>query len=307
VTSQCFHLVTFYSSLVTKIGASYLGVLEQPASRVFFRNLLKLRVQGAREKGSGMKYREPRILILGSPEQMALKGANLFADRARACVNTRGNFFVVLSGGSTPRRMHRLLIQESYRSEIPWGQMHVFWVDERCVPSSDPASNFGAAETDFIRQAPIPEGQVHPMPAEMAPELGALKYQEDLVSSFQLRMGEFPVFDVIFLGVGADGHTASLFPRQKALHETERMVVAVKGGEPDVSRLTMTLPVINNAREIVFLVCGKEKAGVVKSIIERGDQRLPAHKIAPDNGVLTWLLDRDAASLLTRDSEIEQD
>ncbi len=231
---------------------------------------------------------------------MALKGANLFTDRARACVNTRGNFFVALSGGSTPRRMHRLLIQESYRSEIPWGQMHVFWVDERCVRSNDPASNFGAAETDFIHQAPIPAGQVHPMPGEMAPELGALKYQEDLVSSFQLREGEFPVFDVIFLGVGADGHTASLFPRQNALNETEKMVVAVKGGDPDVSRLTMTLPVINNAMEIVFLVSGKEKAGVVKSIIESGDQGLPAHKVWPVNGVLTWLLDRDAASLLTR-------
>jgi 6-phosphogluconolactonase len=264
-------------------------------------------VQGAKEKSPGMKYREPRILISDSPEKMALNGANLFTDRARVCVNTRGNFFVALSGGSTPRRMHRLLIQESYRSEIPWGRMHVFWVDERGVPSSDPASNFGTAEIDFIHQAPIPAGQVHPMPGETAPELGALKYQEELVSSFRLRKGEFPVFDVVFLGVGVDGHTASLFPRQKALNEKEKMVVAVKGGEPDVSRLTMTLPVINNAREIVFLVCGKEKAGVIKSIIESRDQELPAHKVAPVNGVLTWLLDRDAASLLTRQTGRKKD
>jgi 6-phosphogluconolactonase len=254
-----------------------------------------------------MKYREPRILISDSPEKVALKGANLFADKAKASVNTRGKFFVALSGGSTPRPMHRLLIQEPYRLEIPWDRVHVFWVDERCVPESDPASNFGAAKRDFVRQAPIPAGQVHPMPGEMAPELGAQKYQEDFVSSFQLRDGEFPVFDLIFLGVGADGHTASLFPQQKALGETERMVVAVMGGEPYVGRLTMTLPVINNAREVVFLVSGKEKAGVVKAVIESEDQSLPARKVRPVNGVLTWLLDRDAASQLTRDSEINED
>jgi 6-phosphogluconolactonase len=247
-----------------------------------------------------VKYRQPRILILDSLEKVGVEGANLFADRAKASVNTRGKFFVALSGGSTPRPMHRLLIQEPYRSEIPWGQVHVFWVDERCVPPSDPASNFGTAKRDFIRQAPIPAGQVHPMPGEMAPELGAVKYQEDLVSSFQLREGEFPVFDIIFLGVGADGHTASLFLGQEALDETERMVVAVKGGEPDVSRLTMTFPVINNARDIVFLVSGKEKAGVVRAVIENVDQSLPAHKVRPVSGVLTWLLNRDAASLLSK-------
>jgi 6-phosphogluconolactonase len=247
-----------------------------------------------------VKYQEPRIFISDSPEKEALKGADLFAGRAKASVNTRGKFFAALSGGSTPRPMHRLLVQDPYRSEIPWGHVHLFWVDERCVPASDPASNFGAAKRDFIHQAPIPASQVHPMPGEMVPELGALKYQEDLVSSFQLREGEFPVFDIIFLGVGADGHTASLFPGRKALDETERMVVAVKGGEPYVSRLTMTLPVINNAKEVVFLVSGKEKAGVVKAIIESEDQSFPAHKVRPGNGVLTWLLDSGAASQLTK-------
>jgi 6-phosphogluconolactonase len=246
-----------------------------------------------------MKCREPRIFISDTLEKVASKGADLFVHRAKASVKTRSRFFVALSGGSTPRPMHRLLIQEPYCSEMPWGQVHAFWVDERCVPVSDPASNFGAAKGDFIHQASIPAGQLHPMPGEMAPEVGALKYQEDLVSTFQLIKGEFPVFDVIFLGVGADGHTASLFPRQKALNETERMVMAVKGGEPNVSRLTMTLPVINNAREIVFLVCGKEKARAVKAVMETEDQGLPAQKVTPVNGVLTWLLDRDAASLLT--------
>jgi 6-phosphogluconolactonase len=258
-------------------------------------------------KGSGMKYREPRIFISDTSEKVASKGADLFVLRAKASVKTRGKFFVALSGGSTPRPMHRLLIQEPYWSEMPWGQVHVFWVDERCVPVADPASNFGAAKEDFVRQASIPAGQLHPMPGEMAPELGAMKYQEELVSTFQLIRGEFPIFDVILLGVGADGHTASLFPHQKALNETERMVVAVKGGEPNVSRLTMTLPVINKAREIVFLVSGKEKARAVKAVIETEDQGLPAQKVTPVNGVLTWLLDHDAASQLTKDSEIKQD
>jgi len=194
--------------------------------------------------------------------------------------------------------MHRLLTQEPRRSNIPWDQIHVFWVDERCVPVSDPASNFGAAKRDFIDQAPIPLNQVHPMPGEIEPEAGALKYQDDLVHSFQLGEGMLPVFDLIFLGIGTDGHTASLFPGHRALKEGKRMVLAVKGGNPDVNRLTLTLPVINNAREIVFLASGKEKAPVVKAVLNQTDERLPALRVKPHNGRLSWLMDKDAASAL---------
>jgi 6-phosphogluconolactonase len=238
------------------------------------------------------------VSVLESSGDLARHGADFFVKTAKNSVQRKGMFFVALSGGSTPRAMHRLLTQEPRRSNIPWDQTHVFWVDERCVPASDPASNFGAATRDFVDQAPIPPNQVHPMPGEMEPEAGALKYQDDLVHSFQLGEGMLPVFDLIFLGIGTDGHTASLFPGHRALKEGKRMVLAVKGGNPDVNRLTLTLPVINNAREIVFLASGKEKAPVVKAVLNETDETLPALRVKPHKGRLSWLMDKDAASEL---------
>jgi 6-phosphogluconolactonase len=154
------------------------------------------------------------------------------------------------------------------------------------------------AKKDLLDVIPIPKMQVHPMPGELAPQHGALKYQQEIIDFFQPRVGKFPIFDLIFLGIGTDGHTASLFPGQIALHEKEKLVVAVKGGKPDVSRLTMTLPILNSARHLVFMVSGKEKASVVKTALEQSQVKLPAQRIHPLNGTISWLLDRDAASLL---------
>jgi 6-phosphogluconolactonase len=133
------------------------------------------------------------------------------------------------------------------------------------------------------------------MPVETPPAEGAMEYQKVIQNIFQLGEGQFPVFDLIFLGIGADGHTASLFPGQKALQETKKLVIAVKGGNPDVSRLTMTYPTLNQARRIVILVSGKGKATVLKTLFEDKQARLPAGRIKPTNGTLTWMVDRDAA------------
>jgi 6-phosphogluconolactonase len=183
---------------------------------------------------------------------------------------------------------------------MPWDKTHLFWVDERCVTGDSPLSNYGSARKDFIDAVSIPEAQIHPMPGGDPPNRGAYRYQSELMISFHLKEGEFPLFDLIFLGVGSDGHTGSLFPGQNALNETRRAVVSVKGGDPDIARVTLTYPVLNRSGRTVFLVSGRKKASVLKGILDRDDRELPARKIRPVNGHLTWLLDREAASLLER-------
>ena len=229
---------------------------------------------------------------------LAKKGAAIFSRIASESVVVRGAFAVALSGGSTPRPMHRMLCEEPYLSEIPWARTNLFWVDERCVPVHHPASNYGAATVDFLRSVPIPETQVHPMPVHLSPEQGAAAYQEEIVRWFWSHSQKFPVFDLIFLGIGTDGHTASLFPGQNALSEKERLVVPVSGGNPHVDRLTMTFSLINTAREVVFLVSGREKGEILKSIIQGPPDRFPAQMVRPLRGNLIWLMDREAASQL---------
>jgi 6-phosphogluconolactonase len=234
------------------------------------------------------------------PEDLAQAAAQIFTAEAVDCVSDEGQFTVVLSGGSTPRLMHNLLAEEPFVSEIPWEKTHVFWVDERCVDENHPHSNFGAAKGDLIEKVPIPESQVYPMPVTLSPEQGAVEYQRTLSAFFRLTPGEFPRFDLIFLGMGNDGHTASLFPDQSALEEKEKFVVSVKGGAPDVYRLTMTLPVLNNAKYVVFLISGRQKAEVLKTVFEKNQVRLPAGRVRPVSGKQVWLVDREAASMLSK-------
>ena len=241
---------------------------------------------------------KPQITVKDTSIDLARTAADIFSMRANECVARKGHFFVAISGGTTPRLFHRMLVQEPYVSEIPWDKMHIFWVDERCVPENDAASNYGASKKDFLNRAPISKTQIYPMPGRLSPEDGARKYQKALMEFFDLKYGQFPIFDLIFLGTGKDGHTASLFPGQKALDERERLVISVKGGDPYVSRLTMTFPVLNHAKRIIFMVSGKNKADIVKTILEFHKARLPAQRIQPLNGTLTWLLDNESASML---------
>ena len=239
--------------------------------------------------------------IIVEPDANALsrKGAAIFTQVAAESVALRGCFVVAISGGSTPRPMHRLLCEEPCLSTIPWSGTHIFWVDERCVPVDDPASNYGAARVDFVDKLPIPGNQIHPMPVDLVPEEGATAYQRELFHFSQLQPSKIPVLDLICLGIGTDGHTASLFPGQGSLMEKKRLIVPVTGGHPQVSRLTMTFPLLNHAREIVFLVSGQGKAPIIKAILEGTSRRFPAQMIQPLNGSLTWLLDREAASMLS--------
>jgi 6-phosphogluconolactonase len=196
--------------------------------------------------------------------------------------------------------MYRLLASPPALTEVPWEQTHLFWVDERCVPPSDPESNLGTAWRDLLRYLPLPPENIHFVRGDFPPEEAADEYQMELIRFFQLGEGEFPIFDLIFLGMGKDGHTASLFPGQSALHEESRLVMAVKGGTPDVYRTTLTFPVLNRARRIVFLVAGMEKAEMVRALLEGAQPDLPAAKIKPLQGDVIWLLDQEAASLLAK-------
>ena len=248
--------------------------------------------------------KNPSIIVTKDAFHLARKGADLFVKTTRECISKKGQCLVALSGGSTPRAMHRLLAEGSYQSDISWRDINLCWVDDRMVPYDNPASNFGAAKKDFLDHVSIPSKQIHPMPADMPVQQAATKYQKELEALFNDSI-DFPSFDLVFLGIGQDGHTASLFPGHSALDEKEKWIVPVKGGDPDVHRLTMTLPLLNRSRVIVFLASGTAKASVLKKILENQRAGLPAQGIAPKGGSLIWLLDQDAASLISRERVYE--
>ncbi len=242
---------------------------------------------------------KPEIIITADSSELARKAVRIFERAAKESIAQKGCFAAALSGGSTPRQTNRMLAQKPHSLSIDWDKTHIFWVDERCVSANDPASNYGVARKDFLDRIPIPVEHVHPMPGHVAPEEGVKIYHDELKTFFRPRKGECPVFDLIFLGVGTDGHTASLFPAVPCTALLKEWVVAVKGGIPDVHRLTLTYYVLNRAKKICFLVSGEKKALIVRAIFEDRQELLPAQKIQPLNGRLTWLMDRQASSFLT--------
>jgi 6-phosphogluconolactonase len=238
------------------------------------------------------------ICISENRNGLAEMAAEAFVGDALQSVSQRGLFFVALSGGSTPRDMHRLLKKDPWRARIPWSRTHIFWVDERCVPQENPASNYGAAKRDFVDELPISRNQIHFISCETSPSMAAEKYQDRLRAFFAVPDRSVPRFDLIFLGLGTDGHTASLFPGSSVLAEKEQLVVVTRGGDPYTDRISMTLPLLNRARHVVFLVSGREKSEVLQSVLTEPMIQYPAQAIRPSDGKLTWLLDRAAASLL---------
>jgi 6-phosphogluconolactonase len=238
------------------------------------------------------------VIVVNDPDELAVKGADLFRQAARDSVHRNGRFCVAVSGGTTPRGMHRRLSRPPYLKEVPWSGVHLFWVDERLVPADDPASNYGTARRDLLEKVPLPPAQIHPMVSDAPPETAAESYSATLTASLRAGPDTLPAFDLIVLGLGTDGHTASIFPGDATAVRTDRRVVAVKGGNPDVERLTLSLPVLNRARRTVFLASGRNKAAVIHRIFTDPQSGDPATLIQPVAGTLCWLLDRDAAALL---------
>ena len=233
--------------------------------------------------------------ILHCPDltELSRGAATLVVKQARQRVAERGTFTLVLSGGKTPLGLYEMLGQPPYLSQMPWAQTHFFWGDERCVPPDRPDSNFGAAHATMVSKAPIPPDNIHRMRGEMPPQEGADAYQLELHDFFVPLDGEFPQFDLILLGMGANGHVASLFPGSPVLEGDHHWVMAVPpSGDPPLARLTLTLPVFNHAREILFLISGENKREAIHKVLadpeNAGDY--PATRVHPRER-LWWMLD----------------
>jgi 6-phosphogluconolactonase len=228
-------------------------------------------------------------------------GADEFSRCARESITARGRFSVALSGGSTPRGILSLLAsdQTDPSKRLSWENIHVFFGDERHVPPADRESNYRMANEALLSKVPIPQQNVHRILAELDAATAATEYDKELHNFFQTAPGEWPRFDLIMLGMGPDGHTASLFPESAALNETKRWVLANWVEKFSTFRITLTFPVINHAAEILFLAAGEEKAEVLKKVLrpQPGDS-YPAQRVRPADGRLLWMVDKSAAKLL---------
>jgi 6-phosphogluconolactonase len=234
------------------------------------------------------------LVIVPDADGLARVAAARFIALASAAIAGRGRFIVALSGGSTPGPTYRLLAEEPYVSRVDWKHVLVFWGDERCVPPDHPDSNYRMAARALLDHVSVPRENVHCVQCNLRPVESAAVYQTELRGT----LGEEGRFDLILLGLGTDGHTASLFPNTGAVNERERDVIAVYVDEVGSWRVTLTLRVINEARNVMFLVGGSGKAAVLARI--RGGEALPAGLVKPEDGELTWLVDRDAAADLPK-------
>jgi 6-phosphogluconolactonase len=249
-----------------------------------------------------MSSDELELAVCRDAADVSRRAADLFLRLAREAGARYRVFTVALSGGSTPKGLYARLAQEPYRTEVPWDLIHVFWGDERCVPPDDADSNYKLAADALLSQVPLPETNIHRVPTDTGDcAQAAADYAQELVTFFGLEGRALPHFDLLLLGVGDDGHTASLFPGQAALDEREVLVVASPPGRlpPQVDRVTLTLPVLNAARHVVFLATGPGKREIVNRILAGVEATegalLPAQRVRPADGMLTWIVDQAAA------------
>ena len=240
---------------------------------------------------------EGDVVLVLDREGLALEAARRFAISCAEAVRRTGRFTVALSGGSSPVSLYTTLASGAYRSKINWSAVHVFWGDERCVPPDHVESNYKLAYDTLLKHVPIPTDQIHRMRGEDSnPEAAAIEYEKTLRTTFQLAPNEWPCFDLVLLGMGADGHTASLFPGSPFLRETKRLVAACDAPSRHQHRLTLTLPLINNARTVMFLVAGKGKEGVLTRVLQEKNPTdpLPAQLVRPSDGRRIWLIDEES-------------
>jgi 6-phosphogluconolactonase len=241
------------------------------------------------------------IRTLTTPQELFAAAAEEVMRATEDAVAQRGRFTIALSGGSTPRNLFNLLATNA-RTALPWERMFFFWGDERHVPPTDPDSNYKMADEALLSKVPVPAGNVFRIAAENPDAAAAAQaYELTLQKFFALAPGQFPVFDLILLGMGPDGHAASLFPGSAGLQEKSRLVIANWVEKFKTSRITLTLPVLNAARCVTFLVSGTDKAPALHAVLE-GDapgEQYPSKLIRPTDGKLIWLVDRAAASELS--------
>lgn len=240
--------------------------------------------------------------VLQDPDKLSLRAAELFASWADASIQERGIFKVVLAGGNTPKKMYGVLTNEPFSSRIQWDKIDIFFGDERLVPLNHPDSNFNMANEILLQNIPIPKANIHPVPivSDKNPQEIAVDYEKDIRSVFNIEPPGIPVFDLIILGMGKDGHTASIFPHSKALMETKLLALAVEPSlntVPGCLRITLTPPVLLNAKRLMVLVSGKEKTEMLHKALQEPNNtgEFPILIICSLGDRVTWLLDSSAA------------
>jgi 6-phosphogluconolactonase len=239
-----------------------------------------------------------KVIVAQGPEQAASTGAKVFAGAASEAISQRGSFRVAFSGGKTPRRLYEKLAEDSLLTEVDWAHVQIFFSDERFVPAHSPDSNYNTAKA-LLSRITIPDRFVHRVATEnVTPTQSAALYEEGMRRVFEVALTEIPEFDLIMLGLGADGHTASLFPGTDALNVTEELVVANLVPKLDSWRITFTYPLINAARKVLFLVEGEDKSEISARTLA-GDSELPAARVRPRGGEVVWIMDRAASSKLS--------
>jgi 6-phosphogluconolactonase len=239
------------------------------------------------------------LQIFSDSEELARGAAEYFVARSNETVEKRGLFTVALSGGSTPKLLFQLLAapHEPFRDRVAWPSVHFFWSDERHVPPDHADSNYRMANEALLSHVPISQNNVHRILSENPNATAAAEAYETTL--WALAEGGLPRLDLILLGLGPDGHTASIFPGSEVLRETKHLVAAPWVEKLNTYRITMTLPLLNNGGSVVFLVSGKEKAEIVKAVLE-GPKQYPAQEINPTDGELIWMLDEKAGSDISR-------
>ncbi len=241
---------------------------------------------------------EREIAIYRDLEELSRDAAEKFIGLAERAIRDSGRFSVALSGGSTPQTLYQLLAEPAYSERLPWQRVHFFWGDERAVPPDHPESNYGMARALLLSKIPCPDENIHRMAGEKEPELAAAEYQNTLQVFFGLAPGAWPRLDLMLMGIGEDGHTVSLFPDNDALENRQNLVVAPYVKTLNSYRLTLTLPLINHAANIWFLVAGASKAAVLGQILKADGaaSKIPAARVDPISGHLVWLITQDAAA-----------
>jgi 6-phosphogluconolactonase len=246
------------------------------------------------------KYK-PNVEVVSDPETLAQRSVQVFIADAQKAITVRKTFYVAISGGHTPRRFFELLGGLSQARELPWDRIHLFWVDERYVPHDSQWSNYRLAADTFLAQVTIPEENVHRIPTEHADFKEAARcYEETIKQVFGLQQNQMPQFDLIVLGMGAEGHTGSLFPNSYAPLDAENLACVVYGLDENLNRITLTHPVLCAASHLAVLVSGSEKAGILKEVLtsEPDEVRYPIHVLWPILNKVTWLVDTQAARFL---------
>jgi len=243
-----------------------------------------------------------KYYVESDPSALARRAVEYFVEMAGEAVEAQGRARVAISGGSTPKATFELLADpnQPWRQRMPWEKLDLYWVDERCVPPDNIESNYRMTREALLDHVPLKPGQIHRIEGELEPEAAAVRYEEVLRSSFRLDGAGSPRFDLVALGLGSDGHTASLFPHSQAVHEMSRLVAANRVPQTGASRVTLTWPTINHARSVFFIISGEDKASILKEVLTgpRDPERLPSQLIWPSSGILTLILDKAAAALL---------